>query len=175
VGQCIVKTIRSVRTDRPLDRRVEADVVVSTWPGDLPLLPLPVENSSSANRSPELDQTFEAHKEDVTSCFLSARRQDSKLWGRLAISFIVGEDGKLENLREADSNFGSTTAVSCVIRRLTELRFDVQRSPTRFVIGFRLKPPDDILLDTAYTTIRTENGKTFTAFPLSEKPPPRPH
>ena len=139
---CIARVGRGLKIDRVLGRRVEADVVVSTWPGDLPLLPLP------ATLPPEVASGLQAvrsaladSKDLFFACFEAARHKDSRIWGRLALSFKVDLGGAVAVVREDGSHFANAETIACATRTLQTIALPVPAAKARFEIAFRLVKP----------------------------------
>lgn len=178
VSRCIANAMRSLRTDRPLGIRVDADVVVAVYPGDLPLLGLPVEPANPRAYFPELDQILSNHLASFVPCFSVARKADSKLWGRLLLTFSVDNDGKPSEVRERESHFGDSQARECVSFTLGSLRLPISERSERLQLGFRLnRPPEptDVVNDRLDPNLADENTvrtprETETAPSVSESP-----
>lgn len=142
VGQCIVRAMGSMRTDRPLGKKLDADVAVSTWPGDLPLLPLPARTTLPKARTLAIDAVLQEKLAGFEACFSEARRIDARLWGRLALAFVINRDGRAEAIEEVDPNFGSSAAVQCVASHLSSITLPAAVPAERLQIGFRLAPTE---------------------------------
>jgi hypothetical protein len=133
---------------------VDADVVVGTWAGDLPLLLLPTVSTNEMSRYPKIDEALSRHVREFSSCFAVARKEDPRLWGRLALSFSIDNDGKPRDVSEKQSHFGNTNAVDCVRSVLGSLILSEQRNTSGLVLAFRLQRPTAVLApenDRAYT------------------------
>jgi len=75
------------------------------------------------------------------ACFQAARARDPALWGRLALSFRVDEQGRACDIVEHQSQFGDPAAVACVSAHLASLAFpEPPREAPRFVAAWRLHP-----------------------------------
>jgi hypothetical protein len=142
VGQCVAVAILSLRTDRPLGRAVEADVTVSTWPGDLPLLPLPADSDKSTKLA-EFDSAAAAQFDTFSACFASARTRDRGLWGRLALGFSLNSLGQPVEIRETQSHFGNAETTACVAKALAMLNLPPQPPGARFEVALRLDRPKE--------------------------------
>lgn len=140
IAACHAKAARRLRLDPTRWRRIDAEVLVSVWPGDVPLLPLPrttvtLLREQSPHDPAELERC-------AVGCFADARARDPMLWGRLALSFRVDEQGHPLEIREYQSQFGDAEAVVCVTTCLASfLEFpESSRQLPRFVAAWRLHP-----------------------------------
>jgi hypothetical protein len=141
VGHCIAKVVRTLRTDRPLGRTTEADLLISTWPGDLPLLGLPKGPVYASSRLTQLDRIIEANRNPIEACFENSRRLDSKVWGRLRLTFQLDELGKPYEVQESESHFHDPNAVKCISEILQSLTLETDLKNVRFAAAFRLPRP----------------------------------
>jgi hypothetical protein len=176
VGQCIVRAIRSVHTDRPLGRALDADVTVSTWPGDLPLMPAAQPATLPRSALSKIDAVVRTQQGAFESCFVEARQLDPQLWGRLALVFFIENDGRAASIQEVDSHFGSTAAVRCVADRLAAMVLPVVNQLEPLQLAFRLARPDGPSssegTDNAVSPVGTETKGARAPQPQGNTPPP---
>ncbi|HMA91150.1 MAG TPA: hypothetical protein VKP30_00625, partial [Polyangiaceae bacterium] len=138
IATCLAKAARHVRIPN-VGRRVDAELMVAVWPGDVPLLPLP---DAAVPAAPDgFNHTLVETEPGVQACFRSARQRDPALWGRLALSFGVDDQGRAFDVREYQSQFGDPAAAACVATLLTSLGFPPSsREAPRIVAAWRLHP-----------------------------------
>jgi hypothetical protein len=142
IAQCHSRALRGLHVE-PTGAKSLVEVQVSVWPGDVALLPLP--NCAAKTSSVETTRftaIVESIQPKVAECMQSARMRDPDLWGRLALSFVVGEDGRASALQESYSQFGDAVAIGCVREQLRSVELP-RPNPTflRLVASWRLHRP----------------------------------
>lgn len=138
IAMCLAKAARHIRIPN-VGRRVDAELMVAVWPGDVPLLPLP---DAAVPAPPDgFIHTLVEAEPGVLACFRTARQHDPALWGRLALSFGVDDQGRAFDVREYQSQFGDPAAVACVATLLASLGFPQSSCDApRIVAAWRLHP-----------------------------------
>lgn len=143
IAQCQQRALRGLRVE-PLGRkRLDVEVQVAVWPGDVPLLPLPncVDRDASFDAR-KLTALVETLQSRVAECMQSARSRDPNLWGRLALSFVVGQNGRPSEIQESQSQFGDVATITCVSELLQSLELPRLSAPDRrLVAAWRLHRP----------------------------------
>lgn len=144
LGRCLEQAAKSLRTDLPLGLRVQADVTVSTWPGDLPVLPLPLRRQASSLGPAVVEALSDAivrQRDAIRACFVAGRSQDPALWGRLELSFAVDSNLRALGIREEASHFPSPEVTRCVSAALAQTSFSRDSQGQRISLGVRLARP----------------------------------
>lgn len=142
IAQCIAAAARRLRLEPSHFRRLDVDVTIALWPGDVPLLPLEARTNANCKDIEPDSQSVHSIETDVVGCMQAAREKDPKLWGRLALAFTVDPGGHPADISEQYSTFGDADAVRCVVERLQTLAF-APRSPScsRLIAAWRLQRP----------------------------------
>jgi hypothetical protein len=153
VGRCIANVLRTLRTDRPLGRATEADLLISTWPGDLPLLALPKAPVYGSSRFTPIERILETNRNTIEACFEDSRRLDPKIWGRLKLAFQLDEFGKPFDVQESESHFNDPKTVRCISEILKSLTFETDLKDVRLSVAFRLHRPSCCTEETRTETI----------------------
>lgn len=142
IARCQAAALRDLKLE-PTGSRMDLDVAVSVWPGDVSLLQLPkaLDRNGGVDLA-RLSGLVETLEGSVSECMQQARLRDPKLWGRLALSFVV-KQGRPSRVREEQSHFGDASAVECVVEQLRSLDVpDTIPDELRLVAAWRLPRPE---------------------------------
>jgi hypothetical protein len=171
IALCHAAEARRLRVEPNRLRRVDLDVTVAVWPGDVPLLGLPKAISSSGRENLGLaTQTIKSIEPQVIACMQAARQNDPRLWGRLSLSFVIDADGHPSALTEFQSSFGDQQAIDCVAKCLQALEFALPETPgSRLTAAWRLHRPVELplVLDGATTTPARNEPDSQPKAPIS--------
>lgn len=142
IGACHAAAARQLRLPPIQLRQVDVDVDVSVWPGDLPLLALPSQSPSASNLDlGGVSRILLGMESSVERCLRQARSSDAKIWGRLALSFAIGDNHRPTAIREHQSHFPDAEATSCVRATLEGIEVSTQvPSGLRLVAAWKLYP-----------------------------------
>jgi len=78
--------------------------------------------------SPEqVKQHVQAHGNEIRACFEAARRSQSKLAGKVTVSFTVGTDGRVSNARTREA-LGMPDLEGCLVRAVSAWKLDAHPS-----------------------------------------------
>jgi hypothetical protein len=143
VALCFAEAALRLRVEPTRLRRLEVDVVVGVWPGDVALLPLPrPPTDATIVDVREMTRIVETIEADVARCMQVARHNDAVLWGRLCLSYALDETGHPSDVREAESQFGDRNAVACIVERFEKLDFPApKRGGVRLTAAWFLRRP----------------------------------
>jgi hypothetical protein len=146
IAACFAEAARRLRLTPTRLRRVDVDVVVAVWPGDVALLPLPKPPAyPQAVDLQEMTRVVKSIEPDVVRCIQEARHVDPMLWGRLALAFAPDETGHPSSVREFQSQFGEPSAVACIVARMETLAFPISRQrPVRLTAAWLLHRPPPV-------------------------------
>ncbi len=146
IALCHAAEARRLRVEPSRLRRIDVDVTVAVWPGDVPLLSLPTAMVGNGREDLSLvTRSIRSIEPEILACMHAARQHDPRLWGRLSLSFVIDPAGHPSGLAESQSSFGAHEAIECVAERLQSLEFALPRlQGSRLTAAWRLHRPDEL-------------------------------
>jgi len=165
IATCHAAAAKRLHIEASRLRRIEVDVTVAVWPGDVPLVALPMARPQTERKGLQsVARLTRGIEREVHDCLVVGRQNDPELWGRLALSFRLDQTSHPAEIGEYLSHFGNAQAVQCVAGHLRALEFDsTVPQDLRMLVAWRLHRRTS-------ETVRQRTGTTGT--PLSDALPP---
>lgn len=141
VADCLRERAREIEL-LPPPRRIEVELSVQVWPGDVPLPSLdPVPSDPALQLPLDADAIFaalEADRAGLVGCYAQGLARDPGLWGRLQAHVEADPLGRVRRVKEVESRFPDADVTACVLGRLKEMAFPKRdRRPSGFEIALR--------------------------------------
>ncbi len=112
--ECVRSVTQGVRASRVEKHHSTIRLRVRLFPGDVPL-PAP---RRAAPGLTELDpdalgSSIDPIRRAMERCVLQATERDPLIWGRLSLAVVIGNEGRVQKLAEAETHFPDPEVIAC--------------------------------------------------------------
>jgi hypothetical protein len=111
---CLRKAVYQWRFAPRPRRRVDVDLSIKLWPGDVPVVPLP---TGSVSIAPAAAEAFLLTLPLVQACYEPGLSRDPRLWGRIELALQLDDQGQIRQANEV-TQFGDVHVVECITSAL---------------------------------------------------------
>jgi hypothetical protein len=140
--RCIERAARTLHFEPAPVRRLDVDLTIELWPGDLPLPRFEVNAPPPAFDAAEIARATHARANELAACCAAGIDRDAQLWGRAALRVSIASDGRAAQVREDGSRFPDPEVVRCFAGALgTQEPLTTHGAAFDYVLGLRCGAP----------------------------------
>jgi hypothetical protein len=138
MAACLFKATRSITFDRQNLPRAAFALRVRVFPGDAQLPPVVRDDRLHTIDFSANPVAFGLIREPVELCIREGRKHDARLWGRLALSLRVDEQGRVVSASQYGSHFPDSTTVTCSTSAMLRLQLPGIAGPGALRVAARV-------------------------------------
>jgi hypothetical protein len=157
--RCLERAARALHFEPAPVRRLDVDLTVELWPGDLPLPRFEVNAPPPAFDGAEIARAAHARANELAACCAAGIDRDARLWGRAALRVSIAPDGRVAEVREDGSQFPDPEVVRCFAGALgTQEPLTTRGAAFEYTLGLRCGTPATASPETSLP--QASNGET---------------
>lgn len=140
-GACLVNAARALKLSPAPVRRLDVDLLIRVWPGDLPVLGPPATAKLTSSERGQVAVWTASRTPELKRCYEAGLRRDPLLWGRIELFVSVDADGRIQQVREGDTRFPDPEVIACLARELSAADPLAGPRPLHFALALRCGAP----------------------------------
>lgn len=126
VTACLASAVREIEL-LPPPRRIQVELAVQLWPGDVPvpkLAPIPTAPELTLPLDAGgLESALEKARPSFETCYRQGLARDPALWGRLQLHVEHDAQGAVTSAQQSESHFPDPGVTRCVLGHVREMTF----------------------------------------------------
>ncbi|HET9955556.1 MAG TPA: hypothetical protein VFQ61_13675, partial [Polyangiaceae bacterium] len=142
--RCLSEAVRHLIYRHRPRRRLDFELSIQLWPGDVPLPPLGVPPSYTRAQAKTVREWLRGRVTGLRTCCAAAVQRDRLVWGRIALQLKLAADAsgerKITEVREL-SRFPDPRAPACLREQLELGKLLPQELPEQFEFAVRCGAP----------------------------------
>jgi hypothetical protein len=122
MAECVRNVTRTIRVAAVDRRHSTFRLRIRVFPGDVPLPSASLTTSRGGQLNPiQLGTLVDPLRKAIEQCVANGIERDAALWGRLSLALQVSTDGRIETVREVESQFPDPAVIACCRSALLDL------------------------------------------------------